>query len=102
VDVRYVLSVLLLHCALVNASPRVDNDTEMDVDVSESTENQASSESNVVGADVEMTGYAIINGKVWIDGVEIHKPQSRYISRKNGKTYHIRWGKNDNASVTEE
>lgn len=105
-SVRCVVSVLLLSGSLLNASfgESVIDEPELEenADVSDSADNKAWTASAVVGADVAMTGVAVINGAVWIDGVKIHKPQSVYTSKRNGKTYRIRWGKNDNVSVTEE
>lgn len=105
-NVRYVVPALLLSGLLVNASfgEAVDDEPEFEVNVEvlDSVGNKVWTESGVVDADVEMTGVAVINGAVWIDGVKIRKPQSVYTSKKNGKTYRIQWGKNDNVSVTEE
>jgi hypothetical protein len=105
-SMRCVVSVLLLSGLLVNASfgesDISESEVEVNADVSDSAGNKAWTESGVIDADVEMTGIAVINGAVWIDGVKIHKPQSVYTSKKNGKTYRIHWGKNDNVSVTEE
>lgn len=112
---RYVTVILMSSCLLVNTAfgeKLVDkqelemdaDEPEMDADVSDSSDIDSKIEtgSGEVGADVEMTGSAIINGSVWIDGVKIHKPQSVYTSKKNGKTYRIHWGKHGNVSVTEE
>lgn len=105
-SVRCVVSVLLLSGSLLNASfgEPVDDEPEFEVNVEvlDSVGNKVWTESGVVDTDVEMTGVAVINGAVWIDGVKIRKPQSVYTSKKNGKTYRIQWGKNDNVSVTEE
>ena len=106
VVIRCGLFVLLMSCALVNVSygevHTKKSKAEVNADISENANNQVSSDSGVVDADVEMTGYAVINGEVWIDGIKVNKPQSVYVSKKNGKTYRIRWGKNGNVSVTEE
>lgn len=103
---RFVAAVLLLSCSLVNASfgeALVDgSELEVNAGVSDSAESKVEADSAVVGTDVEMTGVAVINGAVWIDGVKIHKPQSVYTSKKNGKTYRIHWGKSGNVSVAEE
>lgn len=96
-----VLTVLLL-CLLFNVSHGETTDEEQESDADNYGNNKASSETGVVGANVEMTGYAVINGEVWIDGVKIHKPQSVYISKKSGKTYRISWRKNGNVDVTEK
>ncbi|OGQ48115.1 MAG: hypothetical protein A3H42_03325 [Deltaproteobacteria bacterium RIFCSPLOWO2_02_FULL_46_8] len=101
-----VVLFLLLFGLLVNVSfgetdvdePKFDVDT----DISDSVGSEDGENSAAIGNDVEITGVAIINGSVWIDGVKIHKPQSVYTSRKNGKIYRIRWGSNDNVSVAEE
>lgn len=103
---RYIATVLLLSCSLANASfgeAVVDGaGVEVNADISDSADSKDGADSGMVGADVEMTGFAVINGAVWIDGVKIHQPQSVYISKKSGKTYRIYWGKNDNVSVAEE
>ena len=103
--IGYVLSVILISFALLGVAHAKSEEAEMDVEVSEDSDNmdnKASSQAGVVEADVEMTGYAIINGGVWIDGIKINKPQSVYVSRKSGKTYRIRWDKGGNVSVKEE
>ena len=100
-----VVLFLLLCGSLVNASfgetdegePGFDADTDISVNV-----DSKDKENSAVDNDVEITGVTIINGSVWIDGVNIHKPQSVYTSRKNGKIYRIHWGSNDNVSVAEE
>lgn len=103
---RFVVPVLLLSCSLVNASfgeALVDgSELEVNADVSDRVDSKVDADSAVVGTDVEMTGVAVINGAVWIDGVKIHKPQSVYTSKINGKTYRIHWGESGNVSVTEE
>lgn len=102
---RHIGCVLLLFLPISAASGvTVADEPEFDVDVdaADYMNNEANNDSGVVGADVEMTGYAVINGSVWIDGVKIHKPQSVYTSKKSGKTYRIHWGKNGNVSITEE
>lgn len=54
-----------------------------------------------VAADVDMTGVAVINGEVYIDGDKVPAGKTTYKGRKSGKTYRIQWGKNGNVSVTE-
>jgi hypothetical protein len=55
-----------------------------------------------VGSDVEMTGSAIINGVVYIDGEKLPANISTFTSKKSGKTYLIKRGKNGNVSVVEK
>lgn len=106
IGVCRVLFFLLLFSSLVNTSfgeTDVDEpEFDMDTDISDSVGSKDGENSAAIGTDVEITGVTIINGSVWIDGVKIHKPQSVYTSRKNGKIYRIHWGSNDNVSVAEE
>lgn len=103
---RFGWPALLIFCTLVNAVYggvyAQKPESKVNADHSKNTNNQASSESGVVEDDVEMTGSAVINGEVWIDGIKVDRPQSVFVSKKSGKTYRIRWGKNSNVSVTEE
>jgi len=55
-----------------------------------------------VGADVEMTGVAIINGNVFIDGEKLPRGKRTFTSKKTGKKYAIEWGKDGNVSVAEQ
>lgn len=55
----------------------------------------------IVG-NVEIEGVAIINNKVYIDGVPIKKGTHEAVSRKSGKKYKIDWGDNSNVKVTEK
>ena len=55
-----------------------------------------------VDSDVEMEGVAVINGEVFIDGQKVPKGKTVYKSRKTGKSYRVRWGKNGNVDVSEE
>lgn len=59
----------------------------------------ASNSSGSVDADVEMEGVAVINDDVFIDGEKIPRGKTRYTSKKTGKSYRIKWGKNGNVSV---
>jgi len=54
-----------------------------------------------VAADVDMTGVAVINGEVYIDGDKVPTGRTSYKGRKSGKTYRIQWGKDGNVSVAE-
>jgi len=112
---RYVATILVSSCLLVSnafGGKNIDkqdiemeaDELEMDTEFSDNSnmDSKSDADSGQVGTDVEMTGSAVINGSVWIDGVKIHKPQSVYTSKKSGKTYRIHWGKNGNVSVTEE
>ena len=55
-----------------------------------------------IDEDVEMEGIAVINGEVFIDGVKVPKGKTSYTSRKTGKTYQIKWGRNGNVAVEEK
>jgi len=55
-----------------------------------------------VAADVDMTGVAVINGEVYIDGDKVPRGRTTYKGRKSGKTYRIKWGKDGNVSVAED
>lgn len=55
-----------------------------------------------IGSDVQIEGVAVINGKVFIDGVKVPKGTTSYRSKKTGKSYQIRWGNNGNVEVTEK
>jgi len=57
--------------------------------------------SDRVAADVDMTGVAVINGEVYIDGDKVPPGKTTFKGRKSGKTYRIKWGKDGNVSVTE-
>lgn len=103
---QYVVVVLLLSGVLANASfggALVEEPgLEVNADVSDKRGNKVEADSAVVDSDVEMTGVAVVNGAVWIDGVRIHKPQFVYTSKKSGKNYRIQWGHNGNVSVAED
>lgn len=67
--------------------------------------NQASVANNragVIEGDAEVEGVTVINQEVFIDGVKVPHGQSRYVGKKSGKTYTIRWGKNGNIAVEEK
>lgn len=55
-----------------------------------------------IEGDVEMEGVAVINGDVFIDGQKIPRGKTSYTSKKSGKSYQIKWGKNGNVSVEEK
>lgn len=59
----------------------------------------ASNSAGIVEDDVEMEGVAIINDDVFIDGEKIQRGKTRHTSKKTGKSYRIKWGKNGNVSV---
>lgn len=63
--------------------------------------NEVSVESGSIDPDVEMTGVAVINSEVFVDGVKVPAGKTSYTSKKTGKTYLIHRGKNGNVSVTE-
>lgn len=64
----------------------------------------ASVSTNTAGAiesDVEMEGVAVINGEVFIDGEKVPKGKSSYTSKRTGKRYQIKWGRDGNVAVQE-
>ncbi|MFA6971034.1 MAG: hypothetical protein WC208_06475 [Gallionella sp.] len=54
------------------------------------------------GADVQIEGVAVINDKVYIDGVRVPKGTRVFTSKKTGRHYLIEWGENDNVTVREK
>ncbi len=62
----------------------------------------ASNRAGVIEGDVEVEGVTVINQEVFIDGVKVPHGQTRYVGKKSGKTYAIRWGKNGNVAVEEK
>lgn len=63
--------------------------------------NEAKNTSGVIDSDVQIEGITIINQKVFIDGIEVPKNASIFISKSTKKTYNIRRDKNGNVSVSE-
>lgn len=57
--------------------------------------------SGTLGPNVQIDGIAILNGRVYIDGVEVRKASGRYVSPRTGKRYDIRRDDANNVSVTE-
>jgi hypothetical protein len=55
-----------------------------------------------IDSDVEMEGVAVINGDVFIDGEKVPRGKTSYTSRKTGKSYQIKWGRNGNVAVQEK
>ena len=72
------------------------------VSVHSSTGSDVSVNTGRIESDVQMEGVAIINEKVFIDGNEVPRGKSTYVSKKTKKTYLINWGKNGNVSVSEK
>ncbi len=64
--------------------------------------NSVSIESGEIDADAQIEGIAIINEKVYIDGVQVPRGKRDVISKKSGKHYRIDWGKDGNVTVTEK
>jgi len=62
----------------------------------------ASNTAGTIDQDVQMDGAAVINGDVFVDGEKVPKGKSPYTSRKSGKTYVIKWGKDGNVAVHEK
>jgi len=55
-----------------------------------------------VDSNVEMEGIAVINGEVFIDGEKVPKGRTSYTSKKTGRSYQIKWGRNGNVAVQEK
>jgi hypothetical protein len=68
----------------------------------DSSTGQGKGSASVVASDVEMEGIAVINGGVYIDGEKIPAGVTRYVSKKNGKTYLIKRDRDGNVSVTQK
>lgn len=62
----------------------------------------ASNSAGTIDQDVQMDGIAVINGEVFVDGEKVPKGKSPYTSKKSGKTYVIKWGKDGNVAVQEK
>jgi len=71
-------------------------------EISIGSDNDASNDSGDIAGDVEIEGVAIINDKVFIDGVRVPKWKREVTSKKTGKTYRIDWGKDGNVAITEK
>lgn len=91
-------SLLFLTTLLFCASPVLGGGAK----VYGSGENTVSINAGPIGTDVEMEGFAIINGEVFVDGEKVPRGKKTVVSKKSGKTYRIDWGKNGNVSVTEQ
>lgn len=101
-DKRLVLSALMaLFAGVTWAQVSVDV-SDGGVRVQHSGGSEVSVNSGGVAPDVEMTGVAVVNGVVYIDGDKIPQGKTRYTSKKSGKTYRIVWGKDGNVSVEEK
>ena len=55
-----------------------------------------------VESDVQMDGVAVINGEVFVDGEKVPRGKSPYTSKKSGRTYNIKWGKDGTVAVQEK
>lgn len=62
----------------------------------------ASNTAGSIEQDVQMEGVAVINGDVFVDGEKIPKGKSPVTSKKSGRTYLIKWGKDGNVAVQEK
>lgn len=72
------------------------------VSVSVGGKNNVGNTAGSIDEDVEMTGVAIINGNVTIDGEKLPKGTTRHTGKKSGITYLIKWGKDGNVAVSQE
>jgi hypothetical protein len=99
----FLILVWFALCFSVDASAQVRVDVSgYGVRVQTGKESGVIVNSGQVESDVQMEGVAIINEKVFIDGDEVPRGKTAYISKKNKKTYHIQWGKDGNVSVSEK
>lgn len=64
--------------------------------------NVAGSTAGTVEEDVDMTGVAVINGDVFVDGEKVPRGKKVVKSKKTGTVYHIQWGRDGNVSVTSQ
>ena len=55
-----------------------------------------------IDSDVQMDGVAVINGEVFVDGEKVPRGKSPYTSKKSGRTYNIKWGKDGTVAVQEK
>jgi len=90
-----VFGVIYAQVQAGSAKPRPSDDSKEET-------SSVSVESGIVGSDVEMIGTAIINGVVYIDGEKLPSSTSVFTSKKTGKTYLVKRGKNGNVSVVEK
>lgn len=97
---RYLLAgFVILGVICLQVIPQIASARQVD---EEDEGNTVSVESGVVSSDVQMTGSAIINGEVFIDGEKLPHGTTTYKSKITGKTYFVKRGKNGNVSVTEK
>lgn len=52
--------------------------------------------------DIDMEGVAVINNKVFIDGEEVPKGKTSFVSKKTKKRYSINWNKDGSVAVSEK
>lgn len=64
--------------------------------------NTAVNTSGTIDSDVQMDGVAVINGEVFVDGEKVPRGKSPYTSKKSGRTYNIKWGKDGTVAVQEK
>lgn len=63
----------------------------------------AVNQSGVIDADdIDIEGVAIINNKVFIDGQEVPRGKTIFVSKKTKKRYVINWNKNGSVAVSEK
>ncbi|TXI75319.1 MAG: hypothetical protein E6Q42_09580 [Dechloromonas sp.] len=55
-----------------------------------------------IGPNVQLEGITILNNEVYIDGEKIPRGKSPVKSKKTGKTYVIKWGKDGSVAVQEQ
>jgi len=98
--IRYSRQGLFFFLFSLNVYADVSVSTEW-VDIKVNEKNTAQNSSGIEG-DVEMDGVAVINDKVYIEGILVPKKQREFRSPKSGKTYLIIQGKDGNVTVTEK
>lgn len=101
-DKRLVLSALMALFAGIAWGQVAVDVSRGGVRVQHGGGSEVSVNSEGVAPDVEMTGVAVVNGAVYIDGDKIPKGKTLHASKKSGKTYRITWGKDGNVSVEEK
>lgn len=86
-------------CALAQVSVDVSGGR-VSVDVP-GLPNVSTSTSGTLGPGVQMQGVAVLNGRVYIDGVEVKQRSGVYVSPKTGQRYRIVRDRQGNVSVDE-
>jgi hypothetical protein len=99
---RYSLTVVMLGCLLAGVAFAEASVSKGNSEVNIGSDNEVENVSGGIAEDVEIEGVAIINEKVYIDGVRIPSGTREVRSSKTGKHYRIVWGAQGNITVTEK